>query len=166
MTLDDIIARRRSIRNYGPQPVEDEKINAILEAGRLAPSARNQQCWRFTLVKSKDLLPGLCDACNGQQMIAQAPLALVVWATADRIMACGQSSATVDCSIALSFMMLKATELGLGSCWLGSFQQEGVKALLNLPDDATVVAVTPLGYPAEQPAPRPRKPLDELATLL
>ena len=80
-------------------------------------------------------------------------------------MGCGQSAATVDCSIALSFMLLRATELGLGSCWLGAFDANAVKRTLALPEDAVVVAVTPLGHPAEQPAPRPRKNPSEVFDL-
>ena len=78
------------------------------------------------------------------------------------MISCGQSTATIDCSIALSFMILEATELGLGTCWLGSVDPETVKEVLDLPKDYTVVAVSPLGYPAEVPAPRPRKSIDQI----
>lgn len=163
MTFDEIVSARRSIRSYQPQPVEPEKLAAVLEAGRMAPSARNAQTWHFTAVTHSEMRQQLCVACNNQPMVAQAPAVLVIWSDTERMMSCGQSAATVDCSIALSFMMLKATELGLGTCWLGSFSSGQVKQLLALPQDATVVAVTPLGYPAEEPAPRPRKPLAEVS---
>ena len=165
MTVMQAIEARRSIRHYTEQPVTDEELLAVLEAGRLAPSARNLQGWHFTAVRDASLRGALCTACNGQQMVAEAPDALVVWADGERMMGCGQSAATVDCSIALSFMLLRATELGLGSCWLGAFDQNAVKQLLGLPQEAVVVAVSPLGHPAETPAARPRKDPDEVFDL-
>lgn len=165
MTVMQAIEARRSIRHYTEQPVTDEELLAVLEAGRLAPSARNLQGWHFTAVRDASLRGALCTACNGQQMVAEAPAALVVWADGERMMGCGQSAATVDCSIALSFMLLRATELGLGSCWLGAFDQNAVKQLLGLPQEAVVVAVSPLGHPAETPAARPRKDPDEVFDL-
>ena len=165
MTVMQAIEARRSIRHYTQQPVTDEELMAVLEAGRLAPSARNAQSWQFTAVREKSLLERLAVDCNGQQMMTETPAALVVWSHGDRTMGCGQSAATVDCSIALSFMLLRATELGLGSCWLGAFDANAVKRTLALPEDAVVVAVTPLGHPAEQPAPRPRKNPSEVFDL-
>lgn len=165
MTVMQAIEARRSIRHYTEQPVTDEELLAVLEAGRLAPSARNLQGWHFTAVRDASLRGALCTACNGQQMVAEAPAALVVWADGERMMGCGQSAATIDCSIALSFMLLRATELGLGSCWLGAFDQNAVKQLLGLPQEAVVVAVSPLGHPAETPAARPRKDPDEVFDL-
>ena len=165
MTVMQAIEARRSIRHYSEQPVTDEELLAVLEAGRLAPSARNLQGWHFTAVRDASLRGALCTACNGQQMVAEAPAALVVWADGERMMGCGQSAATIDCSIALSFMLLRATELGLGSCWLGAFDQNAVKQLLGLPQEAVVVAVSPLGHPAETPAARPRKDPDEVFDL-
>lgn len=165
MTVMQAIEARRSIRHYTDQPVTDEELLAVLEAGRLAPSARNLQGWHFTAVRDVSLRGALCTACNGQQMVAEAPAALVVWADGERMMGCGQSAATIDCSIALSFMLLRATELGLGSCWLGAFDQNAVKQLLGLPQEAVVVAVSPLGHPAETPAARPRKDPDEVFDL-
>lgn len=165
MTVMQAIEARRSIRHYTPQPVTDEELMAVLEAGRLAPSARNAQSWQFTAVRDKSLLTALAADCNGQQMVAEAPAALIVWSHGERIMGCGQSAATVDCSIALSFMMLRATELGLGSCWLGAFDAQAVRQTLGLPQDAVVVAVTPLGHGAEQPAARPRKAPSEIFDL-
>lgn len=165
MTVEQAIRERRSIRQYTDQPVTDEELQAVLEAGRLAPSARNLQGWHFTAVREGALRAALCTACNGQPMVGQAPADLVVWADRERMMGCGQSAATVDCSIALSFMMLRATELGLGSCWLGAFDADAVKKVLGLPEEAVVVAVSPLGHPAEHPAARPRKTADEVFDL-
>ncbi len=165
MELLDLMRERRSIRRYDSRPVEEEKLAKVLEAGRLAPSARNLQEWKFVLVQG-GLLPALCEACNGQAMVREAPAALVVCATESHLMGCGQPSGTVNCSIALSFMLLEAQEQGLGMCWLGAFDAGKVKAALSLPEGWVPVAVSPLGYPAESPAPRVRKPMEEVAVRL
>lgn len=166
MTFDEIVRSRRSIRSYKNDPVPRAQLVAVLEAGRLAPSARNVQSWQFTAVQNAALRAQLVAACGGQKMVGEAPVVLVVWASTDFMMNCGQSSAAVDCSIALSFMMLKAAELGLGTCWLGYFFADQVKAVLGLPENATVVAVTPLGLPNEAPDARPRKTLEEVSAIL
>lgn len=163
MTFDQIVSSRRSVRKYKADPVPEKDLTAILEAGRLAPSAKNTQNWHFTAVQNAAAREKLVDACSGQAMVGEAPVALVVWAESDRLMSCGQSAASVDCSIALSFMMLKATELGLGTCWLGAFDPEAVKTVLGLPAEATVVSVMPVGYADEAPAARPRKALGEVS---
>lgn len=166
MNLDEIISQRRSIRTYQNKAVPDADLNAVLEAGRLAPSARNLQMWRFTAVRNAEMRQKLAGACCKQQMVAQAPVALVLWQTQQRIMSCGQSDATVNASIAMSFMMLKAVELGLSTCWLGAFEQEEVKEILKLPQDACVVVVSPLGYANEAPGPRPRKDFCDVVDII
>lgn len=166
MTLDDIIQKRRSIRRYENRSIDRAMLMQVLDAGRLAPSARNAQTWHFTAVENQDLRAQLVPACNNQAMIGEAPVSLVVWSRGERTMGCGQSTASVDCSIALSFMMLKATELGLGTCWLGAFDARAVKSALSLPEDAVVVAVSPMGWPAERPEPRPRKMIDEVVDII
>ena len=164
MTLMEIIKGRRSIRSYSNNPIEKEKIEMVLEAARLAPSARNRQMWKFIVVTDPDLKDKLVDACNGQQFMKQAPAAIIACGEGPGIMSCGQPVETVDTCIALSFIMLKAYEEGLGTCWLGNFNLEKIKALANIPDDVVAVAVTPLGYPAESPDARARKSLDEVVS--
>lgn len=165
MTLDECIRNRRSVREYLPDAVSEEALQEILEAGRLAPSARNRQNWMFTVVERESLKNELADAYYNPPMLRQAPLTLVVWAQESAVMSCGHDAAVVDCSIALSFMILKATELGLGTCWLGAFDAEKAKEVLMLPANSVVVAMTPLGHPAEETPPRPRKQLEELADI-
>lgn len=165
MDVLDLMKSRRSIRKYDGRSVEEEKLTRVLEAGRLAPSARNMQEWKFVVVRGSRLA-SLAQACNGQQMVQEAGTAIVVCATENHMMGCGQPSATVDCSIALSFMLLEAQEQGLGMCWLGAFSAPAVKTALALPEGWTPVAVSPLGYPAESPAARPRKTLEELTVYL
>lgn len=163
MTVSEAIAARRSIRKYDPRPIEPEKLRQVLEAGRLAPSGSNRQEWKFIVVTDPQLRRQLATACHNQQMVAEAPADLVICATAVSEMMCSQRSDGVNCSIALSFMMLQATELGLGTCWLGAFSNEQVQQALGITD--SVVAVSPIGYPAESPDPRPRKAFDEVVCL-
>ena len=165
MAVMEAIQARRSIRSYEPRPVEAEKLRQVLEAGRLAPSARNQQNWRLVAVEDAELRQRLSQACCGQKQVAEAPVFLAAVATGKRVMTCGQVGEYVDCGIALSFMMLEAAEQGLGTCWLGAFRADEVAEVLGLPEGDVVVAVSPLGYPAEHPAPRPRKDPSEVILL-
>jgi len=152
MDVFSAMSQRRSIRAYQDRAVEEEKLLRVLEAGRLAPSAKNRQEWRFIVVKDLETRRKLVSAAMGQKFIEQAPVTLVGCAVdTDYYMPCGQLAYTVDVSIAFSFMMLEATELGLGTCWLGAFYEDVVKDILNIPDAMRVVAMMPLGYPADEP---------------
>lgn len=162
MDVMEAIKGRRSVRQYSGRPVEEEKLMRVLEAGRLAPSARNNQEWRFILVRDKDKLQQLMEAADGQPSVGQAPAAIVVCGTDRHVMDCGQPTDTVNCSIALSYMILEAFELGLGTCWLGRFFADKVKKVLEIPDNVSVVAITPIGYPAGEPELRPRKSFEEV----
>ena len=165
MAVLDVIKARRSIRKYQSKPVEDDKLAQVLEAGRLAPTANNAQQWKFVVVRDPAQIKKLVPACGGQSFIADAPVILVVCAVGgERKMYCGQPAAAVDCSIALSFMVLVAAELGLGTCWLGHFNNDKVKKVLDMPEDSSVVAVTPLGYADESPALRPRKDVSQVVS--
>ena len=158
MDVFTAIGNRRSIRKYNAKEVEPSKLDRILEAGRLSPSAGNRQEWKFIVVKDKDTMEALVDAAKGQQFVGEASVVIVACATSsDYVMACGQYSYTIDLSIAMAYMILEACELGLGTCWLGAFYEDKVKKILNIPDEIRVVAMTPLGYPDESPEQRPRK---------
>lgn len=163
MDILSAIQNRRSIRKYSSRPIEEDKLNKILEAGRLAPSANNRQSWKFIIVRDPEVKDRLKEAAGGQAFVGEAPAVLVVCGTEpDSIMTCGQHRYTVDLSIALSFMILEAYEQGIGTCWLGHFDEEKVKKILGVPHKARVVAMTPLGYADEEPAARPRKALEEV----
>ena len=164
MTLMEAIKGRRSIRAYDSKPVEKEKIEAVLEAARLAPSARNRQKWQFIVVTDPETKDKMLDACNNQPSVKQAPAIIVACGQDPGMMSCEQPVETIDVSIAFSFIILKAYEEGLGTCWLGNFNKDKVKAALGIPDDVSVVAITPLGYPAESPDARPRVALDEIVS--
>jgi nitroreductase len=157
------ISNRRSIREYRDIEVEEEKINKILEAARLAPSAANRQKWKFIVVTDKEIRQSLVKAANGQKFIEKAPLVLVACSTeSETVMPCGQYAYTVDLSIAVSFMILEAVELGLGTCWLGAFNENEVKNVLEIPPDIRVVAIATIGYPDEKLPQRFRKTLDQI----
>lgn len=156
--VGEIIAKRRSIRKYEPRPVPREHLLEILEAARLAPSAGNRQPWRFVVVTDPERKRRLAEACRNQMFIADA--GAVVVALSDP----GASPKwhALDTMIAVEHMVLVATELGLGTCWIGAFDPDEVKKVVEAPEDLNVVVVLPIGYPAESPPPRPRKRLEEI----
>lgn len=163
MDVVEAIETRRSIRRYLPRPVGEDQLRSVLDAGRLAPSANNRQHWKFIAVRYPTLREQMVGCCGNQAFVGQAPVLLVVCAGPRHVMTCGQPADTVDASIALSYMQLRAWELGLGTCWLGFFYADRVAALLGVPDGMQVVAVSPLGYPDEHPADRTRKAFGEVA---
>lgn len=163
MDVIEAINNRRSIRRYKNKEIEDEKLNRILKSAQIAPSAANRQEWKFIVVKNKDIRDKLVEAAHRQKFVGQAPVTIVACSTeSERLMPCGQYAYTVDLSIAVSFMILEATELGLGTCWLGAFDEELVKLILDIPEEVRVPAMFTLGYADESPSPRPRKPLKDI----
>jgi nitroreductase len=163
MDVFEAIMKRKSIRKYKNTEVEDEKLKKILKSAQIAPSAANRQEWKFIVVKSKETRDSLVDAAYGQKFVGEAPVTIVACSTeSERVMPCGQHAYTVDLSIAMSFMILEATELDLGTCWLGAFDEKIVKQILDIPEEIRVPAMFTLGYADENPAPRPRKALDDV----
>jgi nitroreductase len=164
MDVATAIRGRRSVRAYADREVEREKIEAILEAARLSPSANNRQEWKFIVVRDAERRRALADAAHNQSFIGEAPVVLIACATESRlVMPCGQPAHTVDLSIAFAYMLLQAYELGLGTCWIGTFREDAVKEILNIPVGVRVVAMSPLGYPSHRIPARPRKSLDQIA---
>jgi len=162
MNVHDAIRARRSVRAYEKKDVEEAKLARVLEAARLAPSASNRQALRLVVVRDEATRLKLAKAASSQMFIAEAPVVLAAVATDPaRTMACGEKSGTVDCAIALDHVSLAAVAEGLGTCWIGAFDEPAVRAILGIPDSCRVVELMPLGYPAESPAARARKPLDE-----
>ena len=163
MEIMQAIRSRRSIRNYQDRPIEQEKLARVLEAGRLAPSARNLQDWRFIVVNDKEKRQKLSDAARGQVFVAQAPVVIAACGTqTEYIMTCGQYCYPIDVAIAIDHMSLMATAEGLGTCWIGAFYEDKVKEILGIPEKIRVVVMLTLGYPAEAPAARPRMKLEEI----
>jgi nitroreductase len=163
MNVFEAIKKRRSIRAFEEKPIPEDKLLRVLEAGRLAPSAKNMQEWRYVLVEDKELRRKLAVACNNQYFISEAPVVIVGCATmTDYVLTCGQPAYTIDVSISMDHMSLQAVEEGLGTCWIGAFKEDEVKKLLDVPDDMRVVEVMPLGYPKFQPDPKPRMKLEDI----
>ena len=163
MDVSTAIRLRRSVRAYKAVEVEEEKLKKILEAARLSPSASNRQGWKFIVVGDKETKKKLARAAFGQSFIGDAPVVMVACGTESKaVMACGQPTHTVDVSIACAFMILQACELGLGTCWIGAFEEGEVKKILEIPKSVRVVAMIPLGYPDEDPSPRSRKGLEQI----
>jgi len=167
MDVYEAVAARRSIRRYKPDPVAEETVTRVLDAARLAPSWKNLQCWRFVVVRGETgkagLLSAFADTNPGKKAIAAAPVMIVVCADpqASGKMG-GKEYYLVDVGIAMENLMLAARAEGLGTCWLGEFDEQPVKEALGVPADWKVVGMTPLGWPDQDPKPRPRKALDEI----
>jgi nitroreductase len=151
MSIMDVIRTRKSVRAYDTgKNISDADMEKILEAGRLAPSAKNLQGWKFIVVKERALLKQLVPACKDQKFVAEA-FAVIAGCSdhTDYLMTCGQPAYTVDLAISLEHMALMAAELGIGSCWLGAFYEDRVKELLGVPNNARIVNMLAIGYPVQ-----------------
>ena len=149
MNIFEAIKKRRSVRSFLDKPIEDEKLTAVLEAGRLAPSAGNRQECRFVVVEDRDVRRRIAVAANGQSFVGEAPVVIVACAvTNGHVMSYGQPCYPIDVAIALDHISLAAVELGLGTCWIGAFNEGKVKEILGIPEEVRVVELMPIGYPA------------------
>ena len=163
MEVMEAIRSRRSIREYHDRQVEEEKLEKVLEAGRLSPSAKNMQERKFIVVKDERTRERLVAAAKGQRFVGEAPVVIVACGTVtDYVMTCGQLTYPIDVAIAVDHMTLQAMEEGLGTCWIGAFYEDQVKEILEIPEDIRVVALLPLGYPKESPDPRPRNEMKDV----
>ncbi len=174
MTKDviDAIRERRSVRRYQARPVPDATLGRLLESAVLAPSAGNVQAWHFYVVKDDERRQAVAAAAHNQLFVAQAPVVLVVCADVPRMAQRYGARGTglylfQDTAAAVQNILLAATAFGLATCWVGSFDEQAVTEALGA--DAgrlRPMAIIPVGYPAEEPSPRPRRPLDEVVTVL
>ena len=163
MEFRELIRNRYSVRAYKPDPVEEEKLQRVLEAMRLAPTAVNRQPFQFIVIHTegrKQELRRIYD----RAWFVQAPLVICAcgvpaqnWVRRD-----GKNYNDVDVAIAMDHLVLAATDLGLGTCWIAAFDPAAAREVLGLPDGVEPIAFTPLGYPADQPGPKTRKALSEL----
>lgn len=165
MEFSELIARRYSVRAYGPQAVEDEKLQQVLEAARLAPTAANRQPFRIVVIRVAGRLAELRRLYD-RDWFTQAPLVLAMcvdhrqaWTRSD-----GKNYGDVDAAIAMDHLILAAANLGLGTCWVAAFDPAVAREILALPDGVEAVAFTPLGYPLDEPKPKTRKPLSEIVS--
>ncbi|MGQ9759807.1 MAG: nitroreductase family protein [Candidatus Methanomethylicaceae archaeon] len=144
MDVFEALERRRSIRSYLPDPVPENIVERILEAGNLAPSAGNIQPWHFIVVTDKAKRAAL-SAGRFAKFVSEAPVVIV---------GCGNERASpkwyaIDTAIAMQNMVIAATGEGLGSCWVGSFDEDEVRRLLKIPEEYRVIAMLTIGYPRE-----------------
>lgn len=161
MDVLEAIKTRRSVRSYDPRPIPAEVLERMRLALRYAPSACNFQPWRFILVTDPELRRRVAQAANDQLWMAEAPIIVVGCGLPEQAykhMGGYGNSAEVDVAIALDHLSLAAVAEGLGTCWIGAFQEKRVERLLGVPAQAKVVAMTPLGYPA---TPDMNCPLDD-----
>ncbi len=149
MEFMDVVVARKSVRGYADKPVEDEKLSKVLEVARLAPSWANKQCCKYIVVKDKTKIQELAGSLNG--WLKQAPVIVVACAdpkdSGDRN---GMNYYLVDVGISMQQLVLAATDLELGTCWIGAFDEAKVKKALGVPENIKVVAMTPVGYPADK----------------
>ena len=163
MDCSEIFEKRYSVRAYKPDPVETDKLNEVLEAARMAPTAANRQPFQLIVIHTKGRETEL-KRIYSQEWFVQAPLIVCAcsvpaqaWVRRD-----GKNYGDVDVAIMMDHLILAATNLGLGTCWIAAFDSRAAREVLRLPDDVEPIAFTPLGYPADQPTPKKRKPLSEL----
>ncbi|MDY6958044.1 MAG: nitroreductase family protein [Halobacteriota archaeon] len=184
-TVKEVIEDRRSVRKYRDDPVPDEILLQILEAARLAPSGSNTQPWRFVVVRNEDTKLKLKEAAVNQKFVGEAPVViaccgdLTAWREYPKKIkelvsgrpddewnlseVNSRMTMTVrNVAIACEHMVLQATELGLGTCWVGMMNREKVKEILCVPDHLVVVILLTIGYPDEEPRMRPRLDLSEI----
>ena len=163
MDVLDCIAQRYSVRGYRHDPIDDETLGKVLEAARLAPTAANRQPFRLLVVHTKGREDELARV-YGRPWFVKAPLVLAVvavpgeaWRRMD-----GKPYDEVDAAIAMDQLVLAATSLGLGTCWVAAFDPAAAREVLGLPDDVAPIAFTPLGYPTTAPPAKKRRPLTDL----
>jgi nitroreductase len=161
--FSDLINKRYSVRAYKPDPVEEEKLQQVLEAARLAPTAANRQAFQLIVIHTAGRGAELKRIYN-RDWFVEAPLVICAcalpaqgWVRQD-----GKNYSDVDVAIALDHLILAATELGLGTCWIAAFDPAAARQVLHLPTGVEPIALTPLGYPASQPGEKRRKALSEL----
>jgi nitroreductase len=158
VSLVDVVLSRRSIRRYEQKEIPKDVLDKILDAGRQAPSAANRQPWHFIVVTDpetkKELSKGMFN-----RFIKDTPVTIVGCAHKDLI--AGKWS-IISTAIALQNMVVAAWAMGVGSCWIGDFNEEKVKRLLSIPENWNIIALVSFGYPAEKPQPRKKKSIEEI----
>lgn len=156
MEVKEAIRGRKSIRKYENRPIPNDVMDELLDTMRLAPSANNMQRWSIVVVTDADLRKQLVPVSGNQKFVGECSAFLV------GVSEPGAFYSTVDMTIALDHLTLRAVELGLGTCWIGDFEPEKVKKLLDIPDDRDVPICMTLGYPAQNPSARKRKSISQL----
>ncbi len=146
MEIFEIIKNRRSVRSYKQQSIPEEILVKVLDSARLAPSAGNIQPWHFIVVKNKEMRSKIAQGCKYGRFLDESPIVIV---------ACGDKKNSpkwyaIDTAIALEHLVLTATALGVGTCWIGFFDEDDIKKMLQIPEKYKVVALVSLGYPRKK----------------
>ena len=166
MELSEAIKNRRSIRAFQDKKVEPEKLTALLDAAIMAPSAKNQQSWEFIAVKDRAKIEKISVSSSGRCRFDGVPVMIAVCADMNRVAGSTEERRDMfsiqDCAAATQNLMLTAHSLGLGTCWVGSYNADIVRQELNIPEHVRILTLIPLGYPAEQPEAPERKGLAEV----
>jgi nitroreductase len=163
MEFSELIAERYSVRAYKPDPVEQDKLERVLEAARLAPTAVNFQPFQLIVIHTQ----GREDELNRiyrKDWFVQPPLVVAVCGVPDQgwTRRDGKSFLEVDAAIVMDHLILAATNEGLGTCWVGNFDVDAAREVLGLPDNVEPIAFTPIGYPDDEPRTKKRRPLSDL----
>jgi nitroreductase len=165
MTMEflELIEKRYSVRAYKPDAVEEDKLQQVLDAARLAPTAANRQPFQLVVIHTEGREEEL-GRVYGKDWFVQAPLIIAAiglpnkaWTRSD-----DKNYVDVDVAIVMDHLILAAADLGLGTCWVGAFDPDAAREVLGLPDDVEPIAFTPLGYPDDQPKPKKRRALSDL----
>ncbi|NLI73738.1 MAG: nitroreductase [Euryarchaeota archaeon] len=156
MDVMNAIRGRRSIRKFQYKEIPAKVLEELLEAARLAPSAGNRQAWELIVITDQNIISNLVPICKNQQFINDSSVFLAA------VTVPGQRWTMTDLTIMIDHVTLAAYEKGLGSCWIGAFDQDAINQLLGVPEDRSVAIGLALGYPAEYPSPRSRKSPQEL----
>ena len=164
MDVYEAIRLRKSVRAWQDRDVPENLLSRILDAARLAPSARNLQEWRFIIVRDPKVREALTPAANNQAFVGQAPVVLACCAdTNSHVMRCGQLCYPIDLACVIDHITLLATAEGLGTCWIGAFYEDQVRKILDVPEAIRIVALLPIGWPVDAaPAEKNRLPLSSL----
>jgi len=163
MEFFTLIDQRYSVRAFKPDEVEAEKLQRVLLAARLAPTAANRQPFQIIVIHTKDRQQELLRIYQ-RSWFVQAPLVLCICATPEKgwLRRDGKNYCDVDATIAMDHLILAAADMGLGTCWIAAFDPEAARAILGLPKEIEPVAFTPLGYAADEPKPKKRLALEQL----
>ena len=163
MEFFELIKKRYSVRAYRSNPIEDEKLQKVLDAARLAPTAANRQPFRLIVIHTEGRESELGRIYN-REWFFKAPIVICAcavpagaWVRID-----GKNYSDVDTTIAMDHLILAATDQGLGTCWIAAFDPSAAREVLGLSENEEPIAFTPLGYPADEPKPKKRKALSDL----
>ncbi len=163
MEFLDLVKNRYSVRGYKSDEVEEDKLNSVLEAARLAPTAANKQSFQLIVIETRGREEEL-NRIYPAEWFVEAPIIICACALPDEgwVRKDGKNYSEVDTTIAFDHLILAATSLGLGTCWIAAFNLDAAREILNIPENVLPLLFTPLGYPAAEPRGTDRKNMDEL----